>query len=109
MIRVVDGATFRPARAWDSLPIGAFDGFIAKLHWTDQGFPWHVNDGAELMAVITGEIDMHWREPGGAERCQRLRPGDIWYAPDGAAHRAVPIGEARVLVVERPDADTLTA
>lgn len=109
MSRVVRGKAFSATRAWDSTCIGELGGFIAKLHWTDDGFPWHRNDGEELLVVIDGTVDMHWRVPGEPERCARLHEGDIWYGQDGSEHRAVPVGEARVLVIERPDADRIGA
>ena len=43
---------------------------------------------------------MHYREADG-ERVVRLSAGDIFYAEPGDAHSAAPVGEARILVVER--------
>jgi hypothetical protein len=43
---------------------------------------------------------MHYREAG-AEKVVRLRPSDIFIAETGDEHVAHPLGEARILVVER--------
>ena len=43
---------------------------------------------------------MHFRRNGAEERV-RLRPGDIFLADAGDEHVAHPVGEARILVVER--------
>ncbi len=70
------------------------------LHWTDQPYKWHVNDGAEVFAVLDGIVDMHYRESG-VERVIVLEVGDIFFADVGCEHVAHPRGEARILVVER--------
>jgi mannose-6-phosphate isomerase-like protein (cupin superfamily) len=105
--RVIHGATVTAPRAWGSTPVGTFDGLEAKVHWTDAAYPWHANDGAELFVVLAGTVDMHWRRPGGPESVARLGPGDVWTGEAGIEHRAVPQGEARVLVLEAPFADSL--
>ncbi|WP_293971294.1 hypothetical protein [Sphingopyxis sp.] len=43
---------------------------------------------------------MQCRRDGREVTC-RLKPGVIFYADEGDAHRAVPIGPARILVMER--------
>lgn len=103
---VLRGAQVSHDRAWAATTVAAFAGVTARVHWTDAAYPWHVNDGAEVFVVLDGEVDMHWRDAGG-ERTARLGPGDVWSGGDGVVHRAVPVGEARVLVVESPLGDTL--
>lgn len=44
---------------------------------------------------------MRFRDHTGAEQSTVLESGDVIYASAGAAHVAHPIGEARILVVER--------
>lgn len=108
MSAVTRARDFRPDRAWASTTVAAFPGLTAKLHWTDQGYPWHRNDGAELFVVLDGVVDMHWRSQGQPEQVATLQPGDLWFGAAGGEHRAVPRGEARVLVVETPGGDTLS-
>jgi mannose-6-phosphate isomerase-like protein (cupin superfamily) len=43
---------------------------------------------------------MHTRRDG-RETIARLKAGDIYVADEGDAHKAVPLGEARVLVIEK--------
>lgn len=105
--RVVRGGAFTADRAWGLTPVGVFDGLEAGVHWTDTAYPWHANDGAELFVVLAGRIDMHWRSPGAEAPVATLGPGDLWTGEAGIEHRAVPQGEARVLVVEAPLADRL--
>lgn len=71
-----------------------------RLHWTDQPYVWHVNDGPEVFVVLDGVVDMHYREDG-KERVERLTPGKICYAEIGDEHIAHPAPEARILVIER--------
>jgi mannose-6-phosphate isomerase-like protein (cupin superfamily) len=72
------------------------------LHWTDAPYTWHVNDGDEVFAVLSGRLEMRCRDAG-LERSVMLDPGDVFYADVGPEHQAHPIGEARILVVERED------
>lgn len=43
---------------------------------------------------------MHYRE-GGVEKVMRMKAGEIFHAEAGDEHFAAPVGEVRVLVVER--------
>lgn len=98
----LDTSSFTAERAWGSRLIGELDGVTVRLHWTDTPYKWHVNDGPEVFVVLSGTVDMHYREAG-TEKVQRLNAGQIFFADDGDAHVAHPVGEARVLVVERKD------
>ena len=79
---VQDARSFRADAAWGARDLVEIEGATARLHWTDQPYRWHVNDGAELFCVIDGSVDMHYRV-------------------EGAEHVAHPGGEARILVFER--------
>lgn len=94
-------------RAWDAVDVAEIDGATVRLHWTDAPYVWHVNDGPELFVVLDGTVDMHWRMPGGPTQVATLAMGDVWSGVAGIEHRAVPHGEARVLVMEAPFGDTL--
>lgn len=99
-MKLIEARNFKAGRPWGALDIAAIGGATVRLHWTDEPYRWHVNDGAEVFVVMDGEVDMHYRE-GGAEKVVRLRPGEIFYAEAGDEHFASPVGEARILVVER--------
>ena len=98
-MKTIQSRNFTADRAWGSLPIASMQGVSVKLHWTDQPYIWHVNDGEEVFAVLAGRVDMHWRE-GGVEQVVTLAAGDVFYAGVGTEHVAHPVGEARILVVE---------
>ena len=100
-MKVFRGSTFKADRAWGAVEIANMGGVTTRLHWTDQPYKWHTNDGEEVFAVLPGRVEMRYREETGAERRTLLESGDVFYASIGTEHVAYPIGEARVLVVER--------
>ena len=95
-----DARSFTAAKAWGARDIAEIEGASIRLHWTDRPYVWHVNDGREVLAVLDGAVDMHYRD-GGTEKVERLGPGDIMAAEPGDEHIAHPVGEARILVVEK--------
>lgn len=99
-MKIVQSRSFRPASAWAALDIAEIDGATVRLHWTDKPYRWHVNDGDEVFAVLSGAVDMHYRTDG-REEVARLGPGDIFHAGAGDEHVAHPVIEARILVIER--------
>jgi mannose-6-phosphate isomerase-like protein (cupin superfamily) len=99
-IIVEDGRSFRADRPWGARDLAEIDGATVRLHWTDQAYEWHVNDGTEAFVVIDGLVDMHYRVEG-EEKVACLEPGSIFIAEPGDEHVARPRGEARILVVER--------
>ncbi len=98
-VKIIRSKTFTATRAWGALDIANMNGITTRLHWTDQPYKWHVNDGAEVFAVLDGRVEMRYRE-GNEERSTVLETGDVFYASAGTEHVAHPIGEARILVVE---------
>lgn len=97
--RFVSPSDFQGDSAWDALPIASMNGITTRLHWTDEPYKWHRNDGEEVFVVLDGKVDMYYREHG-VEKSQRMNVGDIFYASVGTEHVAHPLGEARVLVIE---------
>jgi mannose-6-phosphate isomerase-like protein (cupin superfamily) len=91
---------FRADRAWGALDLAEIEGATVRLHWTDQPYRWHVNDGPELFLVLEGVVEMRFLERS-EERLAQLEAGDAFHAGAGDAHVATPIGEARILVVEK--------
>ncbi len=98
-MKIVRSREFRADRAWGALYIARMNGITTRLHWTDQPYRWHVNDGEEVFAVLDGTVEMHVRE-GGEERRVVLHAGDVFFAGIGCEHVAHPQGEARILVIE---------
>jgi mannose-6-phosphate isomerase-like protein (cupin superfamily) len=99
-MRIVRGRDYTGARAWDAELIATMEHATVRLHWTDQPYRWHVNHGDEVFAVLDGEVAMHYRADG-RELVVHLRVGDIFHAGEGDAHCAHPVGQARILVIER--------
>jgi mannose-6-phosphate isomerase-like protein (cupin superfamily) len=99
-MNIINAADFTADRAWGAMDIAVIDGTSVRLHWSDQPYIWHINDGPEVFIVLDGEVDMEYRIDGKAF-ISRLRPGQIFYAGERDAHRAIPNGVARMLVIER--------
>lgn len=99
-MRFFDSAAYTADRPWAALDIAEIDDATVRLHWTDQPYVWHVNDGTEVFAVLAGVVDMHYRQ-NGVEHVERLTPGRICHAEAGDEHVAHPASEARILVIER--------
>jgi len=97
---VKDAREYKAASAWGARTLAEVDGASVRLHWTDEPYRWHVNDGTEVFVVLDGAVDMHYRQ-GGVERSVHLETADIFIADAGDAHVAHPMGEARILVIER--------
>jgi mannose-6-phosphate isomerase-like protein (cupin superfamily) len=100
-MKIFRASTFTADRAWGAVDIANMDGVTTRLHWTDQPYRWHINDGEEVFAVLDGKVEMKFRDRAGAEQSALLETGDVFFASAGTEHVAHPIGEARILVVER--------
>ena len=99
-MKCINSKTFTATRAWGALEIAIFNGITVRLHWTNQPYKWHINDGPEVFVVLDGQIIMH-HKTNGNEQASRLTAGDIFCAEVGDEHFAEPIGTARVLVIEK--------
>ena len=101
-MKVVRAKEFTGSQSWAAIDIVNMNGITTRVHWTDQSYKWHVNNGEEVFAVLDGTIEMHYREAGTA-KIVILEAGDVFFAEVGCEHVAHPRGEARILVVERED------
>ncbi|MCF7518228.1 MULTISPECIES: cupin [Pseudoalteromonas] len=98
-MKVIRSQEFTANRAWGALDIANMNGITTRLHWTDEPYKWHINDGEEVFVVLSGRVEMLYKQQG--EVCtELLSVGDIFYASVGTEHVAHPIGEARILVIE---------
>ena len=99
-MQIIKSKEFKPNSAWAALPIANMNGITTRLHWTDKPYQWHINDGEEVFVVLDGQVEMSYRADG-LEHTALLDVGDIFYASVGTEHIANPIGEARILVIEK--------
>lgn len=99
-MEIIRSNEFKPNQAWDSKFIANMKGITTKLHWTDKPYKWHINDGEEVFVVLDGKVKMFYKE-NDEEKSLILNIGDIFYASVGTEHYAHPIGEARILVIEK--------
>ncbi|SAK41707.1 cupin [Caballeronia arationis] len=99
-MKVIESERFTAGRAWGALDVCTMNGITCRLHWTNKPYKWHVNDGEEVFAVMHGEVKMHVRREG-REDTLTLKAGDIFHAQAGDEHFAEPVGEARILVIEK--------
>ena len=99
-MKIIRARDFTADRAWGALDIAGIDGVSVRLHWTDAPYVWHVNDGEEVFAVLDGRVEMRYRQQGNEHRVM-LEAGDVFHADVGTEHVAHPVGEARILVIER--------
>lgn len=98
-MEIIKGQKFTSERAWGAKTIANMNGITTRLHWTNQPYQWHINDGEEVFVVLDGVVEMLFKE-NGVEQSTVLETGDIFYASIGTEHVAHPRGEARILVVE---------
>lgn len=57
---VKDTRMFKADRAWGARDVAEIDGATVRLHWSDQPYKWHVNDGVEVFLVLDGLVDMRY-------------------------------------------------
>ncbi len=93
-------ANFTSDRAWGAKDIALIEGASVRVHWTDKPYKWHTNDGAEVFMVLDGIVEMDFKQ-NGEILTSVLKPNDVFVASTGDEHIARPIGEARILVIEK--------
>jgi len=98
-VEIIRSKKFTATRAWGAKDIANMNGITTRLHWTDQPYKWHINDGEEVFVVLDGVVEMLYKK-NGIEQSTILNTGDIFYASIGTEHVAHPKGEARILVIE---------
>ena len=62
---------------------------------------FHADPSDEVMYMIKGDMDLHYRTPEGAEKVAVVREGEIIYCPAGTLHSPRFSPDAFVLVLER--------
>lgn len=44
-MKIIKSKEFTAEKAWEALDIANLNGTTVRLHWTDQPYIWHINDG----------------------------------------------------------------
>lgn len=99
-MNIYQAHAFTGSRAWEAIDIERISDATVRLHWTDQPYIWHVNEGPEVFVVLNGNVTMKFRVEGDEQEVT-LAPGDIFHAEKGDSHVAHPLGQARILVIEQ--------
>jgi hypothetical protein len=84
---------------WGARVLDDIDGVAVRLHWTDQPYEWHINDGPDVVVVLCDTVNMHCLQ-GGLEDIEQLISGLVWQAEPEDEHVAYPAPEAGILVIE---------
>jgi mannose-6-phosphate isomerase-like protein (cupin superfamily) len=101
-MKIIKAKDFTATKAWEAMTIASMKGITTRLHWTDKPYKWHINDGEEVFVVLDGKVKMQYKLDGKVKSAL-LTIGDIFYASIGTEHIASPIGEARILVIEKKE------
>ena len=81
--------------------VGELNNFQIKLVKVQGEFMWHHHDAEDEMFLVTkGELHMKWRDAGGQEHDDSIRPGEFIIIPKGVEHRPVANGEVHLMLFE---------
>tara|TARA_Y100000815_G_C13189835_1_gene442544 strand:+ start:236 stop:589 length:354 start_codon:yes stop_codon:yes gene_type:complete len=73
-MQVIRSHEFTAERAWGALDIANMNGITTRLHWTNEPYKWHINNGEEVFVVLSGQVEMLYKQHG--EVCaELLNPG----------------------------------
>ena len=92
-MKIIRSKAFTGEQPWAALDIACMNGISTRLHWTDQPYHWHVNEGEEVFVVLDGRVEMRYRE-NGEEHRTLLRAGDVFFAGAGGLAGAAFFGVA---------------
>jgi hypothetical protein len=53
-MNIIRSKIFTAERAWGFIDIANMGCITTRLHWTDQPYKWHINDGEEVFTVLDG-------------------------------------------------------
>jgi mannose-6-phosphate isomerase-like protein (cupin superfamily) len=88
------------AEYWSPRVIAQANGQYVKLAKVKGEFVWHHHDNEdELFLVVRGTMRMKFREHG-AEREEKVRPGEFIIVPKGVEHMPIADEEVHVMLLE---------
>ena len=86
---------------WNPRIIGELNGQQVKVAKLLGEFEWHFHrDEDELFWVVSGELEMRWRDAEGNENVETLTPGEFLIVPKGIEHQPVAREEVEVMLFE---------
>lgn len=56
-MNIIRSKKFITEQFWVSIEIDNIGGITTRLHWTDQPYKCHINDGEEVFAVNDGQVE----------------------------------------------------
>jgi 3-hydroxyanthranilate 3,4-dioxygenase len=62
---------------------------------------FHADPSDEVMYMLKGVMNLHWRTPSGEEKIAVVKEGEILYCPAGVPHSPRFSPDSRLLVLER--------
>ena len=81
--------------------VGELNNFQVKLVKVQGEFMWHHHDVEDEMFMVTkGELHMKWRDAGGQEHDDAVRPGEFIIVPHGTEHMPYTVEETHVILFE---------
>jgi mannose-6-phosphate isomerase-like protein (cupin superfamily) len=81
--------------------VGELNNFQVKLVKVQGEFMWHHHDAEdEMFMVVKGELHMKWREAGGNEHDDLIRPGEFIIVPHGVEHMPYTLEETHIILFE---------
>ena len=60
-MKIIRSRDFTASRSWGALDIANMQGITTRLHWANEPYQWHVNDGEEVFAVLDGIVEMNYK------------------------------------------------
>ena len=86
---------------WNPRIIGELNGQQLKVAKLLGEFDWHFHrDEDELFWVVSGELEMRWRDADGNEKAETLTPGEFLIMPRGVEHQPVAREEVEIMLFE---------
>lgn len=81
--------------------VGELNNFQVKLVKVQGEFMWHHHHAEDEMFMVTkGELHMKWRDSGGSEHDNPIRPGEFIIVPRGTEHMPYTLEETHIILFE---------
>ena len=86
---------------WNPRIVGELNGQHVKVAKLLGEFDWHHHrDEDELFWVITGELEINWKDESNQVHTEILLPGEFLIVPKGVEHQPVARKEVEIMLFE---------